>query len=163
NLAILLHKTGRPKEAGDAMRDALTLQKQLAADFPDRTDFRRSLARTYTGAGVLWNDLGQPGEAERALEAAKSLLEKLVKESPNPPPRGAVAAPATDPPGPPPPPAGGWGAGGGASQGGGRPQEPPGPPPPRRVGPPPRAVGHLLQLRHLPTKNPPVEGRGGGL
>jgi hypothetical protein len=59
NLANVLRKTGRPKEAEAAYTEALAIFKQLVADFPNRAEFRRELAdaeadaRPSTKAGGL--------------------------------------------------------------------------------------------------------------
>src|SRR5947207_968264 len=53
NLGVLLHATGRLKEAEAAYAEGLALRKRLAADFPTRPDFRQDLAWSYSNLGNL--------------------------------------------------------------------------------------------------------------
>ena len=65
--------TGRLKEAEAAYADALALQKQLAADFPTRPEFRQELARSHNNLGILLHDTGRLKEAEAAYADALAL------------------------------------------------------------------------------------------
>src|SRR5205085_576347 len=57
--AAIRHRLGEIAEAGAAGRDAVALYRQLAADFPDRPQYRRRLA-------VALNARGRTGEAPGA-------------------------------------------------------------------------------------------------
>ena len=59
NLGNLLNAMGRLNEAEAAYADALARQKQLAADFPTRPEFRRDLAISHSNLGNLFQTLGR--------------------------------------------------------------------------------------------------------
>src|SRR5262249_48328262 len=63
----LLGDTGRPKQAEKAYDQALSIQKQLAADFPNQPDLHNDLAGTCMNMAALLAEQGN-------LAAAKPLL-----------------------------------------------------------------------------------------
>ena len=73
------------KEAEAAYSAALDLQKQLAADFPTRPEFRQELARSHNNLGILLRDTGRLKEAEAAYGAALDLQRQLAADFPNQP------------------------------------------------------------------------------
>ena len=79
------HRLGELKEAEAAYRDALAIQKQLAAEFPTRPDYRQNLARSHNNLGVLLRDTGRLKEAEAAYRDALKLQQQLVAEFPTRP------------------------------------------------------------------------------
>ena len=85
NLGLLLHATGRLKEAEAAYADALALRKQLAADFPTRPEFRQELAASHNNLGILLKDTGRLKEAEAAYADALALQKQLAADFPNQP------------------------------------------------------------------------------
>jgi tetratricopeptide (TPR) repeat protein len=85
NLGLLLSSTGRLAEAERAYRDALALQKQLAAEFPARPDFRLELARSHNNLGLLLSSTGRLKEAETAYREALALWKQLAADYPTHP------------------------------------------------------------------------------
>ena len=84
-VGLMRYRLGDLKEAEAAYRDALDIQKQLAADFPTRPDFRQQLARTYGNLGNLLRDTGRLAEAEAAYRDALAIQKQLVAEFPTRP------------------------------------------------------------------------------
>jgi tetratricopeptide (TPR) repeat protein len=80
DVGSLLRADRRPKEAETAYREALAIQKQLAADFPKRPDFRSELARTHRLLGDLLYDARRLKEAEAAYRDALAILKQLPGE-----------------------------------------------------------------------------------
>jgi serine/threonine protein kinase len=76
---------GELKEAEKDYGEAVSLYKQLAADFPTRPEFRRDLARIQTNRGNLLNNTGRPGEAEQDYGAALSIQKRLADDDPSRP------------------------------------------------------------------------------
>jgi tetratricopeptide (TPR) repeat protein len=63
----------------------LSIQKQLAADFPSRPDFRRELALSHNKRGILLSTTGRLEEAEKDWNEALRIREHLVANFPNQP------------------------------------------------------------------------------
>jgi tetratricopeptide (TPR) repeat protein len=85
--------TGRPRQAEAAYQDGLALQKQLAADFPTRPEFRQQLAGSHNNLGILLRDTGRLKEAEVAYQNGLALYKQLAADFPNKPDlRNEVAA-----------------------------------------------------------------------
>jgi serine/threonine protein kinase/Flp pilus assembly protein TadD len=76
-------KLGDPAKAEDAYRQAITLSRQLAEDFPAEPMYRDLLAVCQHKLGLHFSQVKQFHEAERAYRQAVALREKLVVESPN--------------------------------------------------------------------------------
>ena len=79
---MLLKATGRPTEAEAAYVEALAVYKQLAADFPDRPEFRRALAGIHSNLGNSLHDAGRLKEAEAAHAEGLAIRRQLVAEFP---------------------------------------------------------------------------------
>jgi eukaryotic-like serine/threonine-protein kinase len=61
----------------------LDLQRRLAADFPNRPEFRRELARTNNDLGVLLHETGRLEEAEASYGVALDLQRQLAADFPS--------------------------------------------------------------------------------
>jgi tetratricopeptide (TPR) repeat protein len=75
-------------ELTDAEKDydqALSIYKQLAADFPSRPAFRQQLAASHNNRGVLLHDTGRLQEAEKDFDQALSILKQLAADFPSRP------------------------------------------------------------------------------
>jgi tetratricopeptide (TPR) repeat protein len=73
---------GKWREAEAAYRDAVDVQKQLAADFPKAAEHRQELARRHSSLGGLLQRTGRAAEAESAFRAALAVWQQLVAEFP---------------------------------------------------------------------------------
>jgi tetratricopeptide (TPR) repeat protein len=82
NLGALLDRTGRLREAEEAFRAALALQKQLVAEFPKVAERRSELAVSHSNLGILLRQTGRPREAEEALCAARDHFGRLLADFP---------------------------------------------------------------------------------
>jgi serine/threonine protein kinase/Tfp pilus assembly protein PilF len=89
------HSLGQLKEAEQAYRDALALQKQLVADFPGQADLRQDLALTLYNLGILLSDTGRWKEAEGAFREALALRKQLAVELTRPEARQEVSKTST--------------------------------------------------------------------
>jgi serine/threonine protein kinase len=78
-------RLGEVQEAEQDYDQAVSIQKQLAADFPNRPEFRKQLAGSHTNRGILLRNTGRPQEAEQDLDQAVSLLKQLAADFPNRP------------------------------------------------------------------------------
>jgi tetratricopeptide (TPR) repeat protein len=76
-------RLGELKEAEAAFTNALAIHKQLAADFPNRTDFRQNLAHGHASLGRLLSTTGRPKEAEAAYADALAINKQLAADFPN--------------------------------------------------------------------------------
>jgi tetratricopeptide (TPR) repeat protein len=61
---------------------ALSIQKQLAADFPSRTEFRWGLATIYRDRGNLLSDMGRLKDAEKEYDQDLSINKQLAADFP---------------------------------------------------------------------------------
>jgi serine/threonine protein kinase/tetratricopeptide (TPR) repeat protein len=75
-------RLGELREAEAAYVAGLAINKQLAADFPARPEFRWRLAMSHHSLGNLLRDTGRLKEAEAAYSAAQAILKPLVAEFP---------------------------------------------------------------------------------
>jgi serine/threonine protein kinase len=78
-------KLGELKEAEQDFDQALSIYKQLAAEYPSRSDFRQQLARSHNNRGVLLRDAGRLKEAEQDFDQALSIQKQLAAEFPSRP------------------------------------------------------------------------------
>src|SRR5262249_45174691 len=85
NRGNLLSATGRQPEAEKDYDQALNIQKQLAADFPSRTEFRQDLARSHNNRGVLLSTTGRLAAAGQDYDQALSIQKQLAADFPNQP------------------------------------------------------------------------------
>ncbi|GIW89846.1 MAG: hypothetical protein KatS3mg109_0278 [Pirellulaceae bacterium] len=84
-VGTMRHRLGELQEAEAAYRDALVLNQQLAAEFPDHPDYRRQLAASYNNLGAVLYAMGRREEAEAAYRDALRLRQQLATELPNRP------------------------------------------------------------------------------
>jgi serine/threonine protein kinase len=83
SVARILHRLGEAKEAEAAYRDALAIDKQLAAEFPMRADLRWGVARDYYNLAILLHTTGrQEEEAEAAWREALVIQKQLAADFP---------------------------------------------------------------------------------
>jgi tetratricopeptide (TPR) repeat protein len=84
-VGLMRHRLGELKEAEAAYRDALTLYKQLVADFPTDPRFRDHLAAIHNNLGNLLHDTGRLKQAEAALTDALAIYKQLAADFPTVP------------------------------------------------------------------------------
>jgi tetratricopeptide (TPR) repeat protein len=85
NRGSLLYTTGRPRGAEKDFDIALGIQNQLAADLPNRPEFRQDLARSHLNRGALLSDTSCPREAEKHYDQALSIYKQLAADFPTRP------------------------------------------------------------------------------
>ena len=85
NLGWLFQSTRRPEKAESAFRDAVAVQKQVVANFPDRPEFRMELAKYLVNLANLIRDKGLLKEAEAVYREALPILKQLVAVFPGRP------------------------------------------------------------------------------
>jgi tetratricopeptide (TPR) repeat protein len=73
---------GELEEAEAAFGKAQAIYNQLAAQFPARPEFRRGLAQSHTGLGVLFQDTGRLADAVAAHSAALAIRKQLAADFP---------------------------------------------------------------------------------
>jgi tetratricopeptide (TPR) repeat protein len=81
----LRSKLGELKEAEHDYDQAVSLCRQLVADFPSRPGFRSSSASSHRNRGLLLQTTGRAQEAERDYDQAVSLCQRLVADFPSRP------------------------------------------------------------------------------
>jgi serine/threonine protein kinase/tetratricopeptide (TPR) repeat protein len=84
-VGLMRDRLGELKGAETAYAAALALYTQLAADIPERPEFRQGLSRCHNNLGILFEDKGRPKEAEAAYAAALALRNQLAAEFPDHP------------------------------------------------------------------------------
>ena len=82
NLGNLLAGLGKRPEAEQQYRKALTIQEQLAADFPAVPAYRQDLAISHNSLGVLLAGLGKRPEAEEQYRKALAIQETAGRRLP---------------------------------------------------------------------------------
>jgi serine/threonine protein kinase len=82
-MGVMNHVLGRSQDAETAYRRAVALGQQLAADFPDRPDFREQLAGSYSNLGALLNKTKHRTEAEAAYGDALAIYKQLAAGFPD--------------------------------------------------------------------------------
>jgi tetratricopeptide (TPR) repeat protein len=80
SLADLLRQTGRPREAEAAYREALTLSRGLAEEFPANAQYREHQANWHTHLGPLLLETHQLKEAEKVIRDGLALFQKLIAD-----------------------------------------------------------------------------------
>jgi tetratricopeptide (TPR) repeat protein len=73
---------GETREAEDFSNQAIKLQNQLCADFPDNLDYRHDLSQTFAYQGHIQSMKGRFDAALAAYNKAIALTESLAMESP---------------------------------------------------------------------------------
>jgi eukaryotic-like serine/threonine-protein kinase len=84
-VGLMRYRLGELKEAEQDYDQAVSICKQLAADFPDRPEFRHDLAKGHLNRGALLRDTGRPKEAEQDDDQAISIQKRLVADFPDRP------------------------------------------------------------------------------
>ncbi len=79
------YKLGEFQEAEEDYDQALGIQKELAADFPSRPEFRQDLAKSYNNRGFLMYHTGRLPEAEKDWTEAVGIRKQLVADFPSRP------------------------------------------------------------------------------
>jgi tetratricopeptide (TPR) repeat protein len=84
-VGTMRYRLGELKEAEEDYSRALSIYKQLAAEFPTRPDFRQALARSHGSRGMLLKDTGRLKGAEQDYDQALSIKKQLAAEFPSRP------------------------------------------------------------------------------
>jgi serine/threonine protein kinase len=79
------YRLGELQEAEKDYDQALSIYKQLAADFPSRPEFCQHLAASHNNRGLVRLDTGQLNGAEEDWSEALSILEQLAVDYPTRP------------------------------------------------------------------------------
>jgi tetratricopeptide (TPR) repeat protein len=74
--------SGRQKDAKEALNSAVSIRKQLTAEFPLRVEFRQKLADCHHFLGVLYQAAEELPVAETAYNAALAIRKQLAAEFP---------------------------------------------------------------------------------
>jgi eukaryotic-like serine/threonine-protein kinase len=75
--------SGELREAGESLRQVLTITEGLAADFPSVPHYRHKLAVSHDQLGTYFREkCGQPREAEQEYREGLAIREKLVADFP---------------------------------------------------------------------------------
>jgi tetratricopeptide (TPR) repeat protein len=85
SLGAVRSDMGRLTEAESAYKDALAFQRQLAADFPSRPEFRQALARIHHNLGLVFRKTGRLQEAELAYTDSLNIKKQMAVDFPNRP------------------------------------------------------------------------------
>src|SRR5262249_48570137 len=85
NRGNLLAATGRLKQTESDYNDALSIRKQLAADFPSRPEFRRELAGSHNNRGNLLAATGRLKQGDQDTDAALSIQKQRAADFPDQP------------------------------------------------------------------------------
>ncbi len=65
-------------KAEAAFREGSTIKDQLARDHPETAEYRRELARTQSGLGLLYHRTSRLDKARSSLERALAIWSDLV-------------------------------------------------------------------------------------
>jgi tetratricopeptide (TPR) repeat protein len=76
---------GQLPEAEKDYEQALSIQKQLADDFPSKPEFRRDLANSHNNRTILLSKMGRLPEAEKDSGQALSIQKHLAADFPSRP------------------------------------------------------------------------------
>ncbi len=76
------HRLGEFQEAERDFEQALTVRKQLAADFPSRPDFRHDLSQSHLYRGGLLHVMSRTKEAQQDYDQALTILKQLAANFP---------------------------------------------------------------------------------
>jgi tetratricopeptide (TPR) repeat protein len=79
-VGTMRQKLGELVEAEKDYNEAVTIQKQLVADCPNRPEFRRDLAGTYNHRGILLVETRGHQEAEKDFDQALSIQKQLADD-----------------------------------------------------------------------------------
>jgi tetratricopeptide (TPR) repeat protein len=81
-LGNLFCDTGQPKEASAPLGECRTIREQLVHDYPDVTDFRVSLGKSYSNLGLMEMIQGRHQAALEWLDQSVRMLEDVRKKEP---------------------------------------------------------------------------------
>jgi tetratricopeptide (TPR) repeat protein len=84
-VGIMRYRLSELQEAEKDYDQALSIYKQLAADFPARSEFRQELAVSHNNRGNLLHDTGRLKEAAQAYDQALSIRKQLAADFPSRP------------------------------------------------------------------------------
>jgi tetratricopeptide (TPR) repeat protein len=84
-VGIIRTRLGELEEAEKDFDQALSIQKQLVADFPSHYEYRGKLATNHNNRGTLLRSRGRLKEAEKDFNQAQSLYKQLLAEFPSRP------------------------------------------------------------------------------
>jgi tetratricopeptide (TPR) repeat protein len=84
-VGTMRYRLGELQEAEQDYDQALSIFKQLVADFPSRPEFGQELAKSLNSRGLLLSATGRLKEAEKDLDQALSLRKQLAADFPNQP------------------------------------------------------------------------------
>jgi serine/threonine protein kinase/tetratricopeptide (TPR) repeat protein len=84
-VGLMRYHLGELKEAEQDYDQALSIRKQLAANFPSRPEFCQELARSHNNRGILLRGTGRLKEAEQDYDHALSIQKQLVADFPSRP------------------------------------------------------------------------------
>lgn len=83
NVAAIYQRQGKLQAADDSFRQSIVLQDTLLANAADDVDLTHRRAVCLMHRGLILRALGEPAQAERALDAALSAAEALTRVSPS--------------------------------------------------------------------------------
>jgi serine/threonine protein kinase len=83
--ADLYFVIGKHREGEEHGKEALKVQEQLAADFPERPEYRNDLSRTHVFLSFLYAMSGRFEPSMNALAKAQKLGEELIQHHPENP------------------------------------------------------------------------------
>jgi serine/threonine protein kinase/Tfp pilus assembly protein PilF len=84
-VGIMRYRLGELEEAEQDFNQALSIFKQLAADFPTGPEFRVNLGRICNNRGLMLGAKGRPEQAEQDFDQALSIQKQLVADFPSRP------------------------------------------------------------------------------
>jgi serine/threonine protein kinase len=84
-VGTLRYRLGELKEAEEDFDQALSMQKPLAADFPNRPEFRKALANSHNNRAALLSATGRLKDAEKDDDEALSINKQLAADFPSRP------------------------------------------------------------------------------
>jgi tetratricopeptide (TPR) repeat protein len=82
-VGTMRYRLGQLKEADQDYDQALSIRKQLVADFPSRPEFREELADSHLNRGILLRETGRLNEAEQDFDQALSIDKQLADSFPS--------------------------------------------------------------------------------
>ncbi len=82
-VAQMRQTLGELKEAEQDFDQAVSIRKQLAAEFPSPSKFRGTLAMSLVSRGALLSDMGRFTEAEKDYDQSVSIFKQLAAEFPS--------------------------------------------------------------------------------
>jgi tetratricopeptide (TPR) repeat protein/tRNA A-37 threonylcarbamoyl transferase component Bud32 len=84
-VGAMRYKLGEVKEAQQDYDQAVSIYKQLSAQFSSRPEFRQELARCHNNRGVLLRETGRLPEAKKDYDEALNIQKQLAGDFPSRP------------------------------------------------------------------------------